>query len=476
MHLVLTLDDDKAGSQAERRFDAGSFRIGRDDDNDWTLPDPNKLISRQHCLIERRDGGYWLSDLSSNGTYMNDAADDIGDHPVRLSDGDRIRLGGCKISLRIEDVEANAGDAKNPFGFDQVAPDGEREPETPIEEPKKAKTSDPLSVSGVISTSWLDKEEGKRQMPTPQPEPARTDSGGFFDDFVPPQKEHYNVFERRPPLSDGPVDRDDEPDQDNLPSHDPFAPAPESAPDPAPSGTLLHEPASEPAPRIDPEASITAPEETAPVRQPPQKATESSPPAVGDGGDGLRAFMEGAGIADTELSENEPPEAVLRRLGENYAVMADGLRQLLNARAAVKGEAGLEQTKVGGSGNNPLKTSVRTDEAVLSLVMHKGPGYLAPRAAIEAALSDLKAHEVAMLDGMQAALKGLLKRLSPTSLEQQLRDESSFKALMAGGRNAMYWRLLKERYAEIAERSEQRFMGDFDREFARAYQRRSNSL
>ncbi|HEY5594060.1 MAG TPA: sigma 54-interacting transcriptional regulator [Nitrospiria bacterium] len=42
---------------------------GRSDENDIVLPD--KFVSRLHCVIEKREGKYFLNDQSANGTYLD---------------------------------------------------------------------------------------------------------------------------------------------------------------------------------------------------------------------------------------------------------------------------------------------------------------------------------------------------------------------------------------------------------------------
>ena len=44
--------------------------VGRDSHLDWTLPDPGRSISGKHCEIRYRDGGYWVHDVSTNGTFV----------------------------------------------------------------------------------------------------------------------------------------------------------------------------------------------------------------------------------------------------------------------------------------------------------------------------------------------------------------------------------------------------------------------
>ncbi len=69
---------------------------------DWTLPDPSRSISGKHCEIRYRDGGYWLHDVSTNGTFVN-GADYRLDAPYLLRDGDRLSIGPYMIAVAVEE-------------------------------------------------------------------------------------------------------------------------------------------------------------------------------------------------------------------------------------------------------------------------------------------------------------------------------------------------------------------------------------
>ena len=85
-----------------RDIPRGTFAIGRGADNDWVLPDPQRHLSKRHCAVGFRDGAWEVTDLSTNGTFLNDERDPIGAHGVRdLRDGDRVRLGGYEIGVSI---------------------------------------------------------------------------------------------------------------------------------------------------------------------------------------------------------------------------------------------------------------------------------------------------------------------------------------------------------------------------------------
>ncbi len=72
--------------------------IGRSKDNNIVLPDPDKKISRQHCVLERSAGYWWVVDeSSSNGTFVqtNGSGSEIDvrkNGRLRLTDGNVILI------------------------------------------------------------------------------------------------------------------------------------------------------------------------------------------------------------------------------------------------------------------------------------------------------------------------------------------------------------------------------------------------
>ena len=95
----------------DRLPDGGPIRIevkgrgldlGRNSHLDWTLPDPSRSVSGKHCEIRYRDGGYWVHDVSTNGTFVNGAEYRL-DAPHRLRDGDRLSIGPYIIAVAVEE-------------------------------------------------------------------------------------------------------------------------------------------------------------------------------------------------------------------------------------------------------------------------------------------------------------------------------------------------------------------------------------
>lgn len=73
-------------------LDRRGIDIGRDPYLDWTLPDTERFISGKHCEIHFRDGGYWVHDVSTNGTSVNGQSGRLTE-AHRLQNGDRLYIG-----------------------------------------------------------------------------------------------------------------------------------------------------------------------------------------------------------------------------------------------------------------------------------------------------------------------------------------------------------------------------------------------
>ncbi len=83
---LVVIQGPELGSQFT--LDAERMVIGRANDCDLHMSAPG--ISRRHCTIERKKGGFWIEDLdSTNHTRINEMVVDR----QALEDGDRIRLG-----------------------------------------------------------------------------------------------------------------------------------------------------------------------------------------------------------------------------------------------------------------------------------------------------------------------------------------------------------------------------------------------
>lgn len=537
-----------------------SLTIGRGQENDLVLPDPDRQISKNHCTIEDQNGNVVVIDFSTNGTFLNYGKVPLGRVPTPLNDGDVLTMGSYELVVAIttgrpdplRDLAPPVDDGPVSHGRADAAPDlmdllhdhsskrvdflddlmGAEPPrgpstvmrEDPIDEldlphlkdaedPILGRILDPLddvtgasvrynspsltdgySAAGrkasVIPDDWDDdflspdpKPRGGGRAPSdPFAAPAAPPRGGqglpndAFDDLMPPEPAPPAPAPAPPPAAHAPVMP--LPTASVVPRPPRARTAAEVASDAAspfaaavPPGRLTSvvppPPSTPQAPPVQP-AAVTPAAPLAPPRAAPVQhaAPVAAQPGAGSS-DPLRAFFEGAGIEDLSIPDAEMA-ATMARLGHVLRIMIEGLRDILMTRASIKGEFRMERTQISAGGNNPLKFALSPEHAVEMILRPKARGYMDAPTAVKEALDDIKAHEVAMVTGMEAAIKDVLARLDPAVLS--VRVGGGGLGSILGGKKARYWEEYERLYGTIAGEAENDFHEFFAKAFARAYQ------
>jgi type VI secretion system protein len=181
----------------------------------------------------------------------------------------------------------------------------------------------------------------------------------------------------------------------------------------------------------------------------------------------MAAFLRGAGLPPDAVSAGDS-DAALEAAGRLFATMVAGLTDVLATRSEVRNEFRLQQTVIRPRENNPLKFSATTEDALRALLNGRKQGYMPPQQAVEEAVDDVKAHQIAVMAGVQAAVKGLLTRFDPDSLQRRFGAERGVLGLGAGKGRA--WDAFVRLYADIAAEAEDDFHAVLGREFAKAYE------
>ena len=95
--------------------------IGRSLENDWILPDPDRFISGKHATIDFQSGAFYLADVSTNGVYLNEEEEPLGQgNPRRLFHGDKLRMGDFEFEVTLDEGEGLEMPAATPM---TVVPD-----------------------------------------------------------------------------------------------------------------------------------------------------------------------------------------------------------------------------------------------------------------------------------------------------------------------------------------------------------------
>lgn len=188
----------------------------------------------------------------------------------------------------------------------------------------------------------------------------------------------------------------------------------------------------------------------------------------------LQALLRGLGISalDTKLSAPELAELVGAMLREATV----GTMGVLTARAVTKRESRLEMTMIGSVANNPLKFFPDAEHALTQMLDRPHRGYMAPVKAYANAYDDLKAHELAMLAGMNGALSGMLQRFDPSVIEQRLQVPGVMDKLLVANRKAKLWDRLVAIYKELSNEAGDDFQRLFGEKFGTAYEEQMKRL
>ncbi|MEP5729424.1 MAG: type VI secretion system-associated FHA domain protein TagH [Sulfitobacter sp.] len=465
----------------------GSLSLGRGPANDVVLPDPDRQLSKSHCVLEDHNGNIVVVDFSTNGTFLNYSKVPLGRTPTPINNGDILSIGNYELLVEISEAlpppipdpisdgpvsHGTAGNAPDPMQLlDDVGPGGDflddllGAPEGP-KGPGQIKTADP--IDDLLPP--LGEEEDPFFHKPADP---------FAGDLGASQSTHNRASTDsfRPAQSTGPSLIPDDWDDDLLAPSKP-EPIPEPAPPPvaqnAPPAEDPLAPAPEPAATPVPEVQESAPTAAAAAPAPTEpQPKEERVVATGDQA-AARAFLDALDVEDLSISDDEL-HTTMARMGRVMRTMITGLREILMTRTSIKSEFRIEQTMISSGGNNPLKFSISPDQAIEALVKPKTRGYLGSETATEQALDDIKAHEVAMVTGMEAALKGILAKLDPEVLGAQIEDTGGISGLLKG-KKARYWEVYEKMYGQISDQAENDFHELFSREFARAYKEQLEKL
>jgi FHA domain-containing protein len=183
----------------------------------------------------------------------------------------------------------------------------------------------------------------------------------------------------------------------------------------------------------------------------------------------LQALLDGIGIPSLEL-QGGLDEAMMRKIGEILRVSFDGTVEMMIARAMTKREVRTDVTMILAEKNNPIKFAPDGRAAIMQLLGKPFPGFMTHDDAIRDAYEDLRAHEVGVLAGMRAALKAVLNRFDPTSLEKKITSRSSLESVLPHLRKARLWDLYTEMSSQILAEAEDEFQSLFGKAFREVYE------
>lgn len=507
---IVRFDKNQPPAQEKLMLDAVGGSIGRNASNDWVLPDAQRYLSGRHAVIRFQNDNYYITDTSTNGVFINNKASPLGkDNSVLLTDRDTLKMG----SYEIEVLLSNSAVSTPPDTGGDILPSlPSRKPTPSI----PSKSVDPFKTP--VLPNWSQTAESHPvdvlpdfnfgAVPSQESLPIQIDDPFFQNDHFLPD----DISFLTPPLSKGEALPPSKQEEDPFIGLSSFFAPPQVKPAPLPH-VGGNTPLSEPHPLIPdirevgkgnipsnevstalplPEADVspfslkpalvnTEPEQTSlglhiqSNRQPtphipPPVASPPPPPPVAITAQGIHDFLSGAGISDPEIQRKIAEHLSLELAGKLFGIMLQGTMHAIHNRAEIKSEMRMDMTTIQATQNNPIKFSATPEDAMQRLFLPQKGVYLSAENALHESFDDIKTHQIAVIAGVQAALKHILSRFSPEHLTTRLQKQSPISAMIPLQRHAKLWSLFEDLYASIEKEATDDFQKLFGIEFSRAYE------
>ena len=503
---VISPNGETLGGNRRKIVGPEGARIGRARDNDWVIS--NQYLSRTHAHVRYVNGAFYIEGMGRNPIALNGPTQTVPNHePQLLRTGDRFFLDEYEVKVTVS--EGAAAPASPP-----------------------PRVADPFAVSGNPARSWdvgivdAGANEGASLDPlaalgmspateeTPLPSLNIHQASVLDDHYRPPQ-----------PVS-APAGPSKIPDawdrsgfthlgQPQAPAKKPMAPPAAAKPPAAQENSIpdawdksrlthLEQPRVASPPPVAPtvRAPVSAPVEAAPPMRPaapgvaahapeltqrrPMEAavaaadppTERRPalsmpaPTSAASSVDLEELLRAAGLTAKDMS----PE-LAKELGQVLRIVVHGLMEVLQSRAEIKSQLRMNMTRMQAAENNPLKFSPNVEAALHTLLVERNRGYLPTTRAFEEALSDIRNHQIAVLQGIRTAFNSMLEHFDPERLSEEFDNKvKNGSALRKFGAKLRFQDAYAEQYASMTRDADESFRTLFGEYFAQAYEEQMERL
>ncbi len=412
--------------QTSKKSIENSITFGRSENNEWHLPDPEKVVSGVHAKVERKFEDFFIYDLSTNGLFINRAVEALGKNKShKLMQDDLLTFGDYEVSVTLVEED------KNKLVDDPL------HKTTVINQSKEAL---PLNEVQGINSAKLSGE--LLSFDTNKDELMPLVNNNLDDHFEAPQAIPEEWDEGILSLSTNNISHGSVSKLDIEPE------IPQQIAQPSPSKIK----------QIDIEKPA--------VQKPIIKNITSSE---------QHAFLKGLGISQ-ELTSDVVSEQLMYEMGECMNLMLLGLMESLRNRSNLKNEFRVNQTTFQQKENNPLKFSATIDDVFQNLFLRKSTSFLPATKAVTEAFNDTKKHDIALTAGTLGEIKGILNQLDPNSIESRDLNDSILDNFLPGHKQLKYWKLYKSLHSDITNEISNQGSSALSDDFVRAYDKKIKSL
>jgi len=186
-------------------------------------------------------------------------------------------------------------------------------------------------------------------------------------------------------------------------------------------------------------------------------------------------FAKGLGLSETDFKDGLSEQQFFLA-GKLLRRAIEGTIEVLQSRAEIKKEMRMDKTTIQPIQNNPIKFAINTDEAIIQLLSHDKKLYMDPEQAMDEVYDDITSHQIAIISGIQASLKHVLKRFEPENLITRFEEDNPISANIPVHRKAKLWEAFERLYEAIETEAKDDFNRLFGQEFSKAYDQQVDLL
>lgn len=502
--------------QSNHTFPDAGGTLGRGSDNFWMLDDPNKYMSSVHAKIACVAEQYFLTDLSTNGTFVNGASEPIGNgNQIALNDGDHFTISDYEFIASISNGAVNADIFQNnnstdpfaDFSGASVSSSGQDDfmssslsNSDPFASGINQSNSDnnPLSAFDAEQIDPLELLDNAQSSNDPFAQPMGG-LGSFPQDKSIPDNfaattstsiESNNVATDSinwPTINqDASLIPDDWDDDDLLSDFNPSVVAPAIV---TPS---YEEPVQEASPNPEQSSNEFLPVQVSQRSEDEYTQLELKNQQLQREVEQLKQQLlqvnATQGVSSTATNNSAETQSVVNAMGLSKWNLDDqkvakinntvgllmretmqGMMRVLKFRKKIKEEFRINVTTIQSIENNPLKFSANIDDAMENMFIKENNAYKAPIDAVKEGFQGIAEHQVAVIAGMQAAFRGMIERFDPNNLESRFEKYKS-SSLLSLGQKSKRWAAYKEYHHGLTENLDDSFQHLFGYDFVQAYE------
>ncbi len=420
MKLVFDIVKNGKNIPAKRNFhfeeEGGS--IGRTEENDWVLTDPNSYISGTHVHILCKHGTYFIKDESTNGTFLKNPYKKLPKgHPVKINASDVFIIGDHELQARYSNNDYSQNDIITSF---EETSTSENEDIIP--------NDDFLFASGSNDFTSVESQA-----------PSDMDVMGILDE-APSANQESNTFQNNSPFTDIIVEEESAVVEEISISD------------------FMESSVSEPVREVVVETKeelfeehISIPSYTQPEVKPTPSVKRPAP--VSEGLAASVAVLESKLGLSINALEQADRDKLMANIGDVINSTLDALQNSLQLKDKTKQDLHLSTSHLDVDNSNPVKLGAAAAKLLQDENSGGMLGMMRIPEAIARSFSEIDSHCIALHSSSKNIMKIATAKFSPKNLEYRFESNGALRGVLP--RQQLLWKAYTEMFDSLNERPEE---------------------